>query len=858
MSSFEKQYDPHTYEQPIYKKWEDSGSFKPNQQALDEGKDPFVIMLPPPNITGSLHMGHALQDTIMDILTRYHRMKGDPTLWLPGTDHAAIATNKVIEEQLANEGKTRFDIGREAFMEKTEAWHEKTGSEILNQMKRLGTSCDWSRLRFTMDDKYVDAVNAAFIRFYEKGYIYRGERIVNWDPKGQTTVSDLEIDWKTEKAPFYTFKYGPFEIGTARPETKFGDKYVVVHPDDDRYKEYDHGQELELEWINGTITATVIKDEAAVPEFGTGAMTITPWHDTTDFEIAERHNLDKQQIIDFDGKLMDIAGEFTGMTIQEAREKVVKKLDEKGLLVSVDEKYEHNIALNDRGKGVIEPQIMRQWFVDMEKLKKETIEVAQNDVVRFLPPRWKEHFITWMENIIDWNINRQIWLGHRMPVWWKPGTHGTDKEEGNYKISIEKPEGDWEQDPDVLDTWFSTALWPFATLGWPENTSDLQTFYPSTVLVTARDILYLWVARMIFAGLDLMQGDQYDNRQQAQRIPYQDVLIHSVVLAKDGQRMSKSLGTGVDPLELIEEYGADATRFGLMYQMTYDNQAMKFDETAIKNGRNFANKLWNLARFINDLPEKDDPTFADEWIQHRVTKTGKQVGQLINEYKTGEASRAIYDFIWKDYADWYVEILKVKGSTTVAKSVFKDMLKILHPFMPYVTEAIWEKLNEEKLLIQSPWPEYKEDIENRLEMLAFEDIVTTTRSARALLSIPAAETINLYVEESPGIPEAIERLTKSALVTSRQDSMKAFPLLNTNASIYISSDSITQTSIDQAIAKLEKEQTQLEQYITTQTAAVASMQGKAPKEKVEEKQEAINTAKQRLEELKASQEILTQ
>lgn len=852
MAELPKQYDPSQYEEDIYRRWEESGAFAPNEEALKKGKDPFVIMLPPPNITGSLHMGHALQDTIMDILSRYHRMKGDPTLWLPGTDHAAIATNKIIENQIHAEGKTRWDVGREEFMKRTDEWYAKTGAEILNQMKRLGCSCDWSRNRFTMDEAYYKSVQEAFVRYYERGFIYRGSRIVNWDPKTQTTVSDLEIDWKTEKVPFYTFMYGPFEISTARPETKFGDKYVVMHPDDERYMQYSHGDTFETEWINGKVTATVIKDETVDPTFGTGVMTITPWHDATDFEIAQRHTLDMEQIIDFEGKLLPIAGEFTGMTIEEARPKIVEKLQSKGLLVSVNENYEHNVALNDRGKGVIEPQVMRQWFVDMKKLKKEAIEAAEQELVQFVPTRWKKHFIDWMEQVYDWNINRQIWLGHRLPVWWKPGTHGTDQEEGSFVVSVEKPEGEWEQDPDVLDTWFSSALWPFATLGWPEKTNDLNTFYPTSVLITARDILYLWVARMVFSGLELLQGEEYDRSKMSDRIPFHNVFIYPTVLTKNGQRMSKSLGTGIDPLDLIQRYGADATRFGLMYQMSFDQQAMKFDEAAIASARNFANKIWNIARFLKTLPERDEQSVADEWIIAKSTRVFAEVTRLLELYKFGEAAHLLHTFIWKDFADWYIEIVKVEGSTNVAKEVFQNILKVVHPFMPYITEALWE---EDSMLMVSAWPDTNAEPAASEEMQYFQDVVSTIRSARILLGIKPGSTIEVSLPRSASLSASLEKLARVTIVDGQKESMRVFPLKR-GESIRIGSDEITEESVTAARAKLDKEKTTLVSFVTQQERILDNMRGKAAEEKITEKEEALASARLRVEEIDKSISLL--
>ena len=842
MTELSKQYDPAAHETQIYQKWESAGAFAPDETLVKSGKKPFVIMLPPPNITGSLHMGHALEHTIIDILIRHHRMLGQPTLWLPGTDSAAIATNKVVESQLAKEGKTRQDIGREGFQERVEAWYKETGSEIIRQMKQLGDSCDWSRLRFTLDDAYVQAVNEAFIRYYKKGYIYRGDRIVNWDPASQSTVSDLEIDWKTEKVPFYTFQYGPFQISTARPETKFGDKYVVIHPEDSRYQNYSHGQKIELEWINGPITATIIKDSAVDPAFGTGVMTITPWHDITDFEIAERHQLDKEQIIGFDGKLLPIAGEFAGQTITQARPKIVEKLKEKELLVGVNENYEHNVALNDRGKGVIEPQIMRQWFLNMSKIKLETIAAAEKELVKFRPGRWKKHFLTWMRGVRDWNINRQIWLGHRLPVWWKSGTHGTNQEEGSYVVSLEKPTGDYEQDPDVLDTWFSSALWPFATLGWPNQTEDLKNFYPTSILTSARDIVYLWDARMIFSGLEFMQ-----------KIPFPEVFIHPTVMAKNGQRMSKSLGTGVDPLELIEKYGADATRFGLIYQMSYDSQAIKFDEEAIKAARNFANKLWNIARFLENLPPREKSSIADRWVGNRLSQVTSEVTRLLKEYKFGEAAHILHEFIWKDFADWYVEILKVEGSTATAHEVFQQTLVLLHPFMPHITEVLWRG---DTMLIFGPWLKGRNKKAGTVEqkMERFQALVNTIRSARALLALPPAEEISVSLPRPP-LKAALESLTRSKVSSRRSARMKAFPT-SQGETVWIHAESITEASLQEARQRLQKQAEELEGLLANQRRVLTQMQGKASPEKVAEKEKIVAEAENRLKEVTHSLELL--
>ncbi|MCE9643331.1 MAG: valine--tRNA ligase [Candidatus Andersenbacteria bacterium] len=849
MPALSAQYSPKDNEEAIYKKWEASGAFQPNADTLKAGKKPFVVMLPPPNITGVLHMGHALQDTIMDILVRWHRMQGEPTLWMPGTDHAALPTNKIIVDQLFAEGKTKEDIGREAFIEKTEEWYEKTGALILNQMKRLGASCDWSRERFTMDTKYVQSVNETFLQYYKKGYIYRGARIVNWDPKTQTTVSDLEIDYKTEKAPLYTFQYGPFQISTSRPETKFGDKYVVMHPDDARYAQYKHGDTFTAKWINGEVMATVIKDDSIDMKFGTGVMTITPWHDVTDFEIAQRHKLPMEQIIDFEGKLLPIAGEFAGMKIEAARPKIAEKLEQMGLLVSVNKKYEHNVALNDRGKGVIEPQVMRQWFVDMSKLKEEAIAVAKDGQVRFVPSRWKEHFITWMENVHDWNINRQIWLGHRLPVWWKKGAHGTENEEGNFVVSVEKPKGDYEQDPDTLDTWFSSALWPFATLGWPEQTEDLKTFYPTSVLVTAREILYLWVARMVFSGLEL-----------AGNIPFKDVLIHPVVLAKNGQRMSKSLGTGVDPLELIEAHGADATRFGLMHQMSFDMQQMKFDPEAIRSAQNFANKLWNIARLLDGLEDREQVTIADQWIASRAQEISQEVSVLLTEYKIGEAARLLQDFVWSDFADWYVEIVKKEGSTSIARGVFADILKMLHPFMPFITEVLWEHSGNTDMLITSQWKfesHSKSDAAHDTvqQMDLFRSAVSAIRSARILFGVSMGSTVEVYIPEGVAMPESFERMAHARIVGEKKETMRSYPIA-TGGVLFLHSDEITSEALEKGRALLDARAQKIEAEITAVTQIVSTMEGRAPEEKVKEKKDQLVELQKQLQDIQDSRALL--
>tara|TARA_Y100000310_G_scaffold341769_1_gene442004 strand:+ start:3685 stop:5916 length:2232 start_codon:yes stop_codon:yes gene_type:complete len=736
---FLKPYDPNTTENEIYNKWEESGFFNPDEciQAGITEKDarPFSIILPPPNVTGNLHMGHAVMLALQDIMIRYNRMSGKRTLWLPGTDHAAIATQSKVEKELyKKEKKTRHDLGRDEFIARVEAFAKESHDTIVNQIKKIGASVDWSREAFTLDENRSLAVRTAFKNMYDDGLIYRGSRIVNWDPKMQTTVSDDEIEWKEEKATFYYLKYGPFTIGTARPETKFGDKYVVMHPDDSRYKEYTHGQTLEVEWINGLITATVIKDEAVDMEFGTGVMTITPWHDATDFDIAERHKLDKEQIIDFKGKLLPIAEEFEGIHISKARPEIVKKLEEKGLLERVDENYTHRIATNSRGNGVIEPQIKEQWFVDVNKefrgttLKKEMRDAVEGGKITIIPDHFKKTYFHWIDNLRDWCISRQIWYGHRIPVWYK----GSE-----VYVGVEEPGGDgWKQDLDTLDTWFSSGLWTFSTLGWPfdyghsaelsrspqgkpifDDTqgkpvpgSDLDVYHPTAVLETGYDILFFWVARMI-----LMSSYHLDD------IPFKTVYLHGLVRDEKGQKMSKSLGNVIDPLDMTEKYGADATRLSLIIGATAGTD-VKLSEDKVRGYKHFSNKLWNITRFVLSNTEGLDSTSQppltkeDTKILEESNTFAKEVTEAIERFQLHLAGEKLYQYVWHTFADKIIEESKpiLEGDDEKAKksrqytlyTILVLNIKLLHPFTPFVTEEIWSSLphHKENMLLVEKWP----------------------------------------------------------------------------------------------------------------------------------------------------------
>lgn len=726
--TFLKPYDPQAREPEMLALWEESGYANPDV-CVEKGvtkpdAPPYTIVLPPPNVTGTLHIGHAAMLAVEDILIRCHRMRGYKTLWLPGTDSAAIATQAKVEDELyKKEKKTRHDIGREELLKRIDAFTDESKTTIINQLKKMGSSLDWSRYAYTMDPSRYRAVTEAFVRMHEMGLIYRGDRIVNWDPKLQTTVSDDEIEYVEKQDPFYYFQYGPFVIGTVRPETKFGDKYVVMHPDDARYKEYAHGQTIEVEWINGPITATIIKDEAADMETGSGVMTITPAHSAIDFEIAQRHGLDIERIIDERGILLPIAGEFAGQHIKKARTAIVEKLQKKGLVVRVDEKYMHNVATNSRGGGIIEPQIKRQWFIAVDKsvkfpdgktrtLKEWMREAVESGRVKITPERFERVYYHWIDNLRDWCISRQIWFGHRIPAWYCTRSNG-EKSTPECETPVISREpitscprcgSTVEQDPDVLDTWFSSGLWTFSTLGWPEQTNDLKTYHPTSVLETGYDILFFWVARMILMSGALL-GD----------IPFRKVYLHGLVRDEKGRKMSKSLGNIIDPLDMVEKYGADAARLSLIVGAAPGND-IKLSEDRVRGYKHFANKLWNIARFVlenhsDGVAEGDDTKIVDEALT-----VARRVSEHIDSFRIDLAADTIYHFVWDRFAAEILEESKtiLKGEDVAARksraaALYETLvvsLKLLHPFMPFVTEAIWQHLpkKESDALMVALWP----------------------------------------------------------------------------------------------------------------------------------------------------------
>jgi valyl-tRNA synthetase len=728
-------YEPGKFEKKIYEKWERSGYFNPdnlpelNGQARTEN---YTIVVPPPNVTGTLHMGHAAMLAIEDTLIRFERMRGKRALWLPGSDSASIATQSKVEgEVYKKEGKNRYDLGREELLRRVKEFALQSKSTIFSQFRSMGSSLDWSREAYTMDEKRNVAVATAFRDMYKDGLIYRGHRIVNWDPKGQTTISDDEIVYKEEKTKFYYFKYGPFTIGTARPETKFGDKYVVMHPEDKRYEQYKHGDKLKVEWINGEIEATIIKDPIIDMEFGTGVMTITPWHSKEDFEIAKRHNLNYEQIIDKNGKLLPLAEEFAGLHIKKARAQIVEKLRTKGLLEK-EEDYTHNIATAERTGENIEPQIMEQWFINVNKkikIKKSKIDgvvvgdekslkdlmrhVVETKQVKINPDRFEKIYLHWVDNLHDWCISRQIWFGHRINVWYK----NKDATQQEVYCDVEAPEGEgWVQDEDTLDTWFSSALWTFSTLGWPDETEDLKKYHPTNVLETGYDILPFWVSRMILMST-----------YHLGEVPFKHVYFHGLVRDAQGRKMSKSLGNIVDPVTLIDKYGADATRMSLLVGNAPGND-LKFSEDKVRGYKHFANKVWNAVKFAemkgvfaDDITDDLKKVDRDEILLRELDDLVRETTKDIENFNLHLASDRLYQFFWKRFADEIIEESKliienrenkslpedITSRKSTLKILFETQLKLLHPFMPFVTEVIWtEFLQKETMIIVENWPNF--------------------------------------------------------------------------------------------------------------------------------------------------------
>ncbi len=748
-------YNPSEVEDRLYRSWLDGGYF---HAPLDKDKKPYTIVMPPPNITGQLHMGHALDNTLQDILIRYHRMAGFDTLWLPGTDHASIATEAKIVEAMRKEGITKDDIGRDGFLKRAWEWKAQYGGRIIEQLKKMGSSCDWDRERFTMDEGCSKAVNEVFVHLYEKGLIYRGERIINWCPHCLTSISDAEVEYEEKAGHFWHLRYpfkdgsGYLELATTRPETLLGDTAVAVNPNDERYRDL-VGKTLILPIVHREIP--VVADEYVEMDFGTGVVKITPAHDPNDFEVGLRHNLEVINVLTPDAKIVDDYPEFAGMDTMTARKAIVKALEAEGALVRIED-YSHNVGTCYRCSTVVEPRVSKQWFVKMKPLAGPAIDAVKNGETKFIPQRFEKVYFHWLENIRDWCISRQLWWGHRIPAWYCDDC-------GEITVARTAPEKcahcgseHIHQDPDTLDTWFSSALWPFSTLGWPDNTEELKHYYPTNTLVTGYDIIPFWVMRMMFSGIE-----------QTGKAPFDTVLIHGLVRDSQGRKMSKSLGNGIDPLEIIDKYGADALRFTLATGNSPGND-MRFSDERVEASRNFANKIWNAARFIlmNLSGDEKAPyipenlAIEDKWIISLYNKLVRDVTESLDKFELGLAVQKLYDFIWDIFCDWYIELAKIRlnGEDKEAKETVKAVLiyvmsgtlKLLHPFMPFITEEIWQTLpHDGETIMLSPWDKYDESRNFPAEESEMEKImaaIKAIRNRRAEMNVPPSRKAQLFIE----------------------------------------------------------------------------------------------------------------
>ncbi len=859
-----KTYDPKNVEEKWYQHWEKSGYFRAEaneetKKAKEEGKT-FSIVMPPPNVTGSLHLGHALDNTLQDILTRWRRMQGYETLWLPGTDHAGIATQAKVEGQLAKEGTSKYDIGREKFLERVWEWKKQYGDHITKQLRKLGTSCDWERERFTLDEGCSRAVREVFVRLYEKGLIYQGNYIINWCPQCQTTISDIEVEHEDQKGQIWYINYplqegdGYIMVATTRPETMLGDTAIAVNPEDDRYKHL-IGKNAILPLVNREIP--IIADEYVDKEFGTGAVKITPAHDPNDFEMGLRHELEQINVLDRQGKMNELAGKYEGLDRYDARKKIVADLEDLGLLVKVED-HDHAVGQCYRCGTTIEPLVSKQWFVKMKPLAEPAIQAVLDGKTKFVPERFTKTYLNWMENIRDWCISRQLWWGHRIPVWYCQECNEVicAKEDPTHcpKCGSEK----LKQDSDVLDTWFSSGLWPFSTMGWPDNTEALQTYYPTSVLVTGRDIIFFWVARMIFTALEFMD-----------EAPFQEVFIHGLVLDAQGRKMSKSLGNGIDPIEVIDKYGADTLRFMLITGNTPGND-LRFQMERLEGTRNFANKIWNASRFaLMNLADYDEDkvnteeleyTLADRWIRSRFNRAAQEVTRNMERYDLGEAGRVLYEFIWDEFCDWYIELIKPRlyGKETekskitaqyVLAKTLRQTMELLHPFMPFITEEIWQLLpHQGETIMLSQWPQGKEEeLSEKIEqqMSTIMEVIKAVRNLRSEMNVAPGKKAELIlmaqVPEIKAVLEAgeqyINNLGNVSQLTIRESSTEkpeqAVTAIVSGVEVYLPLRDLI--DITKELERLEKENTNLDKEIFRLEKKLSN-QGfisKAPQEVVE-------------------------
>ncbi len=864
-----KTYDPKAVEDKIYGNWVSKGYF---HTKIDKDKEPFTIVIPPPNVTGQLHMGHALDETFQDILIRTKRMQGYAALWVPGTDHAGIATQIKVEENLRKEKDlTRHDLGRDEFLKLVWDWKEQYGNRIINQIKKLGCSCDWERERFTMDEGCSRAVREVFVNLYNKGLIYRGNRIINWCPHCMTALSDAEVEYAEQAGNFWHVKYPVKDsdqfviIATTRPETLLGDTAVAVNPEDERYKDL-VGKTLVLPLVGREIP--VIADDYVDKEFGTGCVKITPAHDPNDFEVGLRHNLEQIKVMTDDGKINSYGGKYEGMDRYDARREMVKDLEELGLLVKIEE-HSHNVGQCYRCGTTVEPLTSNQWFVKMPPLAERAIEVVKNGETSFIPDRFSKTYMNWMENVHDWCISRQLWWGHRIPAFYCADCG----EMTVSKTDIDKcPKcgGKVKQEDDVLDTWFSSALWPFSTRGWPDKTEDLEYFYPTSVLVTGYDIIFFWVARMIFSGLEHMD-----------QTPFKHVYIHGLVRDSQGRKMSKSLGNGIDPLEIVDKYGADALRFTLATGNSPGND-MRFYIERVEASRNFANKIWNASRFVMmnlsidkcELPDKDKLHIEDKWILHRYNELVREVTDNLDKYELGIAVQKLYDFIWDEFCDWYIEFVKPRffaedesniTAQQVLTYVLSNTLKLLHPFMPFITEEIWQALpHEGESIMISQWPKACDelcDASAEAEMIGIMDAIKGIRNVRNEMNVPPSKKVKLYVvtKEKALFEEAgvfFEKLA-SASETEICEDKSGLPentvsVVTAKAEILLPMDELVDK--EKEIERLTKEKTKLEGEIKRVEGKLSNkgFTDKAPANVVEEERQKGEKYKAMLEKVLVS------
>ncbi|WP_110111509.1 valine--tRNA ligase [Bacillus sp. CGMCC 1.16541] len=850
--SLSTKYDPQAVEANRYQYWLDGKFF---EATGDPEKEPYTIVIPPPNVTGKLHLGHAWDTTLQDILTRMKRMQGYDVLWLPGMDHAGIATQAKVEEKLRNEGKSRYDLGREKFVEETWKWKEEYASFIREQWSKLGLGLDYSRERFTLDEGLSKAVREVFVTLYKKGLIYRGEYIINWDPATKTALSDIEVIYKDVQGAFYHMRYpladgsGHIEVATTRPETMLGDTAVAVHPEDERYKHL-IGKTVVLPIVGREIP--IVGDDYVDMEFGSGAVKITPAHDPNDFEIGNRHDLERILVMNPDGTMNEKAAQYEGMDRFECRKQIVKDLQAQDVLFKIEE-HMHSVGHSERSGAVVEPYLSTQWFVKMQPLADKAVELQQKEEkVNFVPDRFEKTYLHWMENIRDWCISRQLWWGHRIPAWYH-------KETGEVYVDHEPPADseNWEQDTDVLDTWFSSALWPFSTMGWPDvESADFKRYYPTDVLVTGYDIIFFWVSRMIFQGLEFTG-----------KRPFDDVLIHGLVRDEQGRKMSKSLGNGVDPMEVIEKYGADSLRYFLSTGSS-PGQDLRFSFEKVEATWNFANKIWNASRFalmnmngitFEELDLSGEKSVADKWILTRLNETIDNVTKLADKYEFGEVGRVLYNFIWDDFCDWYIEMAKIplygedeaakKTTRSILAYVLDNTMRLLHPFMPFITEEIWQNLpHEGESITVAKWPEVREDLSDKEaanEMRLLVDIIRAVRNIRAEVNTPMSKQIKLQIKaKDENIKVQLEKnraylerfCNPSELVVGTEIAVddKAMTAVVTGAELILPLEGLI--NIDEEIARLEKEFDKLNKEVD-RVQKKLSNQGfiaKAPEKVIEE------------------------